>query len=288
MKSENVRFFVIGDWGREGSPPQRSLAEAMARRADRYPLDFVVSAGDNFYEFGVTDVEDPLWERSFEHVYTHEALQVPWYAVLGNHDYVQNAHAQVDYSSLNNRWNMPARYFSKAFSLGSKRLQMLFLDTSPFISEYEYSGLFYKAREQATAPQLAWLEEALQEEADWRIVVGHHPLYSSGTIHGDQPDMIDAFQPLFDRYGVATYICGHEHDIQHIKPDGPTHHFLSGTGSEVRDTGYHQDLCFTASEHAFLEVVVQPDRLEAQFIGLGMNPLHQMSMRAPNARSVRA
>lgn len=40
----------IGDWGREGGQNQTAVAEAMARKADSFGPEFVISVGDNFYE----------------------------------------------------------------------------------------------------------------------------------------------------------------------------------------------------------------------------------------------
>ena len=40
----------IGDWGREGGQNQTAVAEAMARKADSFHPEFVISVGDNFYE----------------------------------------------------------------------------------------------------------------------------------------------------------------------------------------------------------------------------------------------
>ena len=48
--------------------------------------DFVISTGDNFYVHGVANVADPLFQSVYEGIYTHAALQVPWYPALGNHD----------------------------------------------------------------------------------------------------------------------------------------------------------------------------------------------------------
>ena len=45
--------------------------------------------GDNFYDSGVTSVTDPLWKTDYFNLYplSKPALQVPWYAIVGNHDY---------------------------------------------------------------------------------------------------------------------------------------------------------------------------------------------------------
>ena len=64
--------------------PSRARWEGAARSPG---LDFVVSVGDNFYEGGLNAADDPEFAQSFTDVYTHETLQVPWHAILGNHDY---------------------------------------------------------------------------------------------------------------------------------------------------------------------------------------------------------
>lgn len=54
-------------------------------------------------------------------VYSDPALQLPWYALLGNHDYVQNPQAQIQYSQqrLDARWNMPDTNYTQAFAVAS-------------------------------------------------------------------------------------------------------------------------------------------------------------------------
>ena len=47
--------------------------------------EFVVSTGDNFYPNGLNSTADSLFNKSFASVYTAMSLQLPWYAVLGNH-----------------------------------------------------------------------------------------------------------------------------------------------------------------------------------------------------------
>ena len=64
-----LTFAVIGDWGRQGSPDQRQVASQMGIACERDKATFVVSVGDNFYEHGVTSVDDSHWQHSFETVY---------------------------------------------------------------------------------------------------------------------------------------------------------------------------------------------------------------------------
>ena len=91
-------FLAFGDWGRDGAQHQRDVAVQMGKAAAELGCRFIASVGDNFYENGVQSVDDPQWKTSFENIYTDPALQVPWYAVLGNHDYKGNPQAQIDYA----------------------------------------------------------------------------------------------------------------------------------------------------------------------------------------------
>jgi hypothetical protein len=79
------RFFVLGDWGRDGDYNQTVVAAAMARKAASFRPDFIVSTGDNFYEAGLVSPQDPQFDTSFTEIYNQrELINVPWHAVLGN------------------------------------------------------------------------------------------------------------------------------------------------------------------------------------------------------------
>ncbi len=64
----------MGDWGRNGRYNQSEVARAMGRVG--HNLDFVISVGDNFYETGLTSVEDSQFDTSFTQIYTAESVQV--------------------------------------------------------------------------------------------------------------------------------------------------------------------------------------------------------------------
>ena len=51
----------------------------MGRVGDDLGIEFVVSVGDNFYETGLTGVDDPAFAASFTDIYTAPSLQTTWY-----------------------------------------------------------------------------------------------------------------------------------------------------------------------------------------------------------------
>jgi hypothetical protein len=71
------------------------------------------------------------------------------------------------------------------------------------------------------ARQAAWLERELNaSRADWKIVVGHYPVYSIGA-HGPNQQLIDELRPLLERHGVAFYLCGASERAWALPPLGP-------------------------------------------------------------------
>ncbi len=55
--------------------------------AGRTKADFVTAIGDVHHFYSVLLVNDPLWLINFELAYSHPELMIPWYPVLGNHEY---------------------------------------------------------------------------------------------------------------------------------------------------------------------------------------------------------
>jgi len=54
----------------------------------------------------------------------------------------------------------------------------------------------------------------------WIIVVGHHPVYSVDTHHGDSQELIDQLDPILRKHHVDFYFSGHIHSEQHIQKTG--------------------------------------------------------------------
>jgi tartrate-resistant acid phosphatase type 5 len=267
VAAQQVNFLVVGDWGRNGDGFQSMVAKQMVVAARAMRANFVVSVGDNFYEEGVRTTHDAQFTTSFERVYADPALQVPWYVALGNHDYQGDPQAQVDYTQVSQRWHMPARYFSVVQRIDdSTTVELFLIDTTPFITQYRTEPKYARVAHADTRPQLRWLDSAMAaSKAQWKIVFGHHPVYSASPKHGNTPELIRDLKPLLERYHAQVYIAGHDHNLQDLHTPA-VEYFISGGGSEARPAGHAPETRFSATSAGFLAVQLTASTLRARFI----------------------
>jgi acid phosphatase len=272
---EVLRFFVVGDWGRRGNGVQQATAAAMAAEARTAPPRFIVSTGDNFYESGVESVTDSHWSESFHKVYDRDGLRVPWVATLGNHDYRGEPQAQVEYGKQHADWVMPSRYFTLARPTGTPvDVELFCLDTSPLLPGYRKSKEYEeRVRDQDPEAQWTWLANALAaSRARWKIVVGHHPVFSGGQ-HGDTPELIKRLKPLLEEHKVPAYVCGHDHDLQHIVSGG-VNYLVSGAGSNTRPPVKHREGRFCSGANGFLVVEIDGNAWRGRFVDVKGTTVH--------------
>ena len=64
----DVSFIILGDWGDKGKQFQVPVARAMEIIAKERKVNFITTVGDNFYQKGVSGVDDPHWKLSFENI----------------------------------------------------------------------------------------------------------------------------------------------------------------------------------------------------------------------------
>ena len=274
-ESNALNFIAMGDWGRNGADHQKQIAKQMGLTASEVKANFIISTGDNFYPSGVISAQDPLFKYSFEDIYTDFSLQWDWYPVLGNHDYKSNPDAQVDYSKISRRWKMPARYYAKKFPINgdlSNQVLIAFIDTNPLIPEF-YSNAEYgpNVKGQDTTAQKRWLAKTLADTdpaIKWKIVVGHHPIYTGGsrTEAYDTKAVRSSLKSTFEKYGVDVYLTGHEHSMQYIKPAGKTNYFISGSASEKTPVKLIADAEMVASDYGFMLFSIGNNQLRVQAI----------------------
>lgn len=263
-QAQALQFLVVGDWGR-ASDQQRLVAAAMAGVASQADARFVISTGDNFYPRGVGSVSDPQFRDSFEDIYSAPSLQRPWYVVLGNHDYEGSPNAEIEYSTRSARWRMPARYWAEQMDAGGVAATFYFLDTTPIArlsnaaAHVPMLGSADEARE-----QLEWFEQRLSTDTSpWKIVIGHHPIFSSGN-HGDTPAVAERIRPLLERYGVQAYFNGHDHDLEHLTSAG-VNYVCSGSGALSRQVERVEQSRFAYADLGFASCALSAQTLTLRF-----------------------
>lgn len=245
-----LQFKAVGDCG-TGAGGQRDVAISMAKKAAEDSISFVLDLGDNFYESGVTSVNDEQWQTAFVQMYDQPSLNVPFYAVLGNHDYRTNPQAQVEYTKLSTRWKMPERYFSVIKNIDdSTEVEIYCLDTNPLasLSLSEAKALSDTGVEMR---QIHWLEQQLaQSKARWKIAIGHHTIFSGGE-HGDNESLQYLLEPLFEKDHVDFYICGHDHNQELVKPINGVTYIVSGAGGKHRDVRWRENTIYAGTNLGF-------------------------------------
>ena len=278
LSSKPLQFLVFGDWGWNGYFGQKLVAEQMEKRAEAIEAEFIVSCGDNFQINGVRSVDDPLWISSFENIYAAPSLLVDWYCVLGNHDYIGNPQAEIDYSKKSRRWNMPARFYAEHDQIDDRTdVDSYYLDTSPFQKQYYKEKRYANVIGQDTSAQLRWLDSALAaSKSRWKIVVGHHPIFTSGTHAPELTAMPGRFNPLLRRYSVDAYFSGHDHQLECLKPDsGNLRYFISGGGSQmIRPVKPTAHTVFLACTPGFMVVSLGSDTMKVEVVDFEGKKLH--------------
>jgi tartrate-resistant acid phosphatase type 5 len=280
--SDGFTFLVVGDWG-QLNDPQRAVAAAMGDEAARKGARFIISTGDNFYSEGVSSFDDPLWRTVFEDIYTAPSLQVPLYPVLGNHDRRGNAMAQVAYSGRSDRWRMPGPFYRQRETIaGGDHADFFFLDTEWIYAET--SRISPALDGDDDDDQIQWLEQELAaSQARWKIVIGHHPVYSGGN-HGSTPGLKRAVLPILERYGAHAYLQGHDHCLQHVAVNG-IHYLTSGTGAESKAVSPIDGTRFAADSLGFLTAKISVDAIDIRIVDADGQELYAARLPHPESAS---
>jgi tartrate-resistant acid phosphatase type 5 len=208
-----------------------------------------------FYEDGVTGIHDDMWDSAFHSVYAAPSLNVPWYGVLGNHDYHGDISAQIDRTVVSGEtmWYMPSTYYSVDYSVpGGGVMTIVYIDTcllDPYAKDTE-DVLSNPHWVDERTDHLDWIDSTLaaaSARSNWLVVAGHYPIYSMGE-HGDDSYLVNDLLPILKEHNVHVYMAGHDHNHQHIFKDG-LHHIISGNsaGRGPFGEGGYQNLGISAA-----------------------------------------
>lgn len=203
---ENVRFMMIGCWGRMkgDNVTLPRVANDMAENIENH--EFVISLGDNFYidESITEEAFKEIWENNF---FGEGKLNLPWYISLGNHAYSKHFCPNFLLSKhfVNRNWTLPSTYWSMI----RNKCLFIFLDTT-MIAEYFESekkkkkgkcsemiiddlkgkSVTMEVDDFMNVPmnpigQIKWFQNTLEkyepdENINHIIVIGHHPIIAHG------------------------------------------------------------------------------------------------------------
>lgn len=246
--ANELNFLVMGDWGGTGHEPwthnsQLNTAKSMDRAAAQLGADFTLALGDNFYSTGVSSVDDPRFNLTFENVFTGDSLSEQsghkFHVIAGNHDHYGDAQAQVQYSQRSKRWNFPSLWytFSKTAPDGAT-VQFVMIDTIEIAGQsivgHPDEGVSLKGSQMpgpanvaAAESQIQWIDKTLASStADYVVVSGHYPVHSAAE-HGPTKQLKPSAFPFLQRHGVSAYLCGHDHVETHFDMgDGVQYHVI--------------------------------------------------------------
>lgn len=269
--AERVDLLAVSDWGflapAQRLPDQENVARAMADYARRSGLRFqaVLVTGDNFKWKPSGGNAEQIIREGFEQMYDSAVLDMPFYAILGNHDYeYELAQAELDYAKRHpqSRWKMPGKWYRVDFPQGRPLVSAFMLDTS---------------RDGDWKKQLQWLDEQLSgdRKPEWTIVGGHVPIFSDGQ-HGDSGSLQKDLGTLLQKHSVDFYLCGHDHVLEHRQTKGWTTTFLinGGGGENVKRSVGDPHGNFCRPVHGFMHFQFDSDRARVTILDEHAVPLH--------------
>lgn len=210
LPGEPVMFGVISDtqWQWTGLNRVELVAQAMS--LDPWPFYFVLHGGDL--------VESPVpkhWEFFFRSM-APILRWSPFLPVLGNHE-----RDSLSYY----------RYFTLPPGGGKQGKRWWALHYGDLV----IVGLDSNARTpQDYEEQLAWAEKHLAGPEPHKIVIFHHPVFSSDSSYGPGAEGLQKlWHPVFAKLNVDLVFNGHAHNYERIERDGVVYLVVGGGGANL-------------------------------------------------------
>jgi hypothetical protein len=262
--NDEIVVLVFGDAG-TGSDDQHEIGRRMAEVCGATGCDLALMLGDNFYWRGVDPPRGGRWDSAFAEKFEEPYAglgRLDMWAVAGNHDWYKgraSIDTQIAYTQRSERWRMLAYDYAVPGLpawLHIYGLDTVIIDTGGDIG------------------QIARAEAALCGTSGWKLVFGHHPIYTSGghaDSNGAVPSMEERLLPLVEDCGIDLLLSGHDHHQEHLAADG-FHQIIQGTGGKVRPVEqrparHEASQRFAASKYGFAILRIRPDAIEATFYG---------------------
>ncbi|RFS21871.1 metallophosphoesterase [Chitinophaga silvatica] len=238
-KNQSFRFVAFGDIG-AGTPS----AKALAKQAYDVKPDLVVVPGDIVYERGlISEYRTKFWP-----VYNADSANaegaplmrsIPFVAAMGNHDGdTRDLNSYPDALAYYAFWDQPLNGLQAAegsavvpFIKATPENKIAFETAAgkayPVMSNFSfnYGNIHWTFIDSDTyvdwtdSTLIKWLTNDLKsaKDAAWKIVVFHHPGFSSSIDHFEQQQM-RLLSPVLEAGQVDVVLNGHVHNYQRTFP----------------------------------------------------------------------
>ena len=238
---KELNFLVLGntaDPSNNAGPIKNMLASAMLN----HKADFLIHTGNIATQGLLSNAYKDFFEP-FKEV----LKKMPYMAALGEDEYGPNRTEKEgkNFLSANYKFinSMPwSKGTPNYYYLDDANARIIVVDTNN-----SYDALFAPQLDRASK-QYEWLKNSLATAgADkWKIVVLHHPVYSSGP----SEDRLSQFlAPLFEAHKVNLVLQGHQGAYERTKPiragaasnNGPIYITIGGAGRSFEGASYKND-----------------------------------------------
>jgi hypothetical protein len=259
---DQLSFAALGDNG-SGGRQAMAVAEQLALSYREKPFGLVSLLGDICYYGHISERFDDVFVKPMRPLID---AGVQFELAVGNHDGelfwregVPDVEATLELLGTTGRY----------YSVERGPAELFYLDTGPLGLLGDDGGT-----------QLEWLDAALDASSRrWKVVCGHHPMYSSGA-HGPLPGLRESMEPILVRHGVDLYLAGHDHHYERTHPiDGVTH-IVSGGGCKLTPVDARPYTAFADSVLEFVRIDIDGDRLTGRAIGVDGGVLDGFDLRA--------
>jgi hypothetical protein len=221
------------------------VSESMRRYCAASGCDFATMLGDNIYPNGATlgaDGHDDAGRfRKLLHAPFHDLVSgqrdFRIYSTLGNHDWNtsrEGALAELRYLEKTPPFYMDGLVYRVQPAAARGTVEIFAIDTTLLLAandvpealldddggevasaELDDVEPWMRPRTAIERNMVAWLDRALaSSDAEWKIVIGHHPLWSSAGSKFQQARMLRRLLlPTLCRY-ADMYLAGHDHTLE--------------------------------------------------------------------------
>ncbi|KAJ3121055.1 Tartrate-resistant acid phosphatase type 5 [Physocladia obscura] len=253
ISAETAGFLLIGDWGDDQNIEHvKKVADAMNIQATARNSSAVIALGDNFYAGGRYDyegvkaIDDVKFETLWADIYNGSAIEsLPWYVVLGNHDWYTNDSNTFEMLYDSSKWQIPDFFYTKRFQIQTStslfNASFIFIETDLLFYGYQqgseaipanFAKLGWSAANATVEKQLAWIDRALAEANNDQYVflLGHHPTFTCVSHVLESVNMLSVLE-LVNKWKISAFVNGHQHSLAYYYTnDNNTLQIQSGAG----------------------------------------------------------